>query len=75
MKIKVLILLFSLCSQGIALAQKLITYSVNERDSSLYRSTEYEFKKLSISNARLDLYTIICRALLGDVCYQIQPPA
>lgn len=59
MKIKVLILLFSLCSQGIALAQKLITYSVNERDSSLYRSTEYEFKKLSISNARLDLYTII----------------
>lgn len=58
-QMKILILLFSLFSQGIALAQKLVTYNVNERDTSLYRSAEYEFKELSISSTRLDLYTII----------------
>lgn len=55
----ILFLCLGLCAQSIALAQKLVTYSINERDTSLYRPTEYEFKKLNIRSTQLGLYSII----------------
>ena len=46
-------------SQVSVLGQKLVEYSVNVRDTSLYRSAEYQFNALHIKNIKSDLYSII----------------
>ena len=53
------LLLCLYCSQASVLGQKLVTYCVNVRDTSLYRPAEFQFNELHIKDIRSDLYPII----------------